>query len=192
MTKSTKCKYFGNADGMVGACVDCSENNVELFKKCIKENHKNLPKKNIKKKDINLTREQILNMPAGREMDTLVAKKVFGWDVHSEILGGLEVYYTVHHEPLKDCPEELRAVTGQIIIKRVPDFSTDIAAAWEVVEKLGNMGYTINIQWKGKGRVYENTAEVSITSNIYTVGHGIGTAPIAICKAALMVNLLFN
>jgi hypothetical protein len=34
------CKQFGNLDGMVGSCVDCSYNNEELFNKCWEYSHR--------------------------------------------------------------------------------------------------------------------------------------------------------
>jgi len=53
-----------------------------------------------------LTREEVLSMVAGRELDELVAEKVFGYES-----------ITYDNSPYKP-------------------FSTDIASAWEVVKKL--------------------------------------------------------
>lgn len=64
--------------------------------------------------------------------------------------------------------------------------TTNLAEAWEVVEAMANRGYTLDLQYKGKGREYEFTAEASFTQHLLTAGHGYGTVGEAICRAALM------
>lgn len=34
-----QCEYFGNPDGMIGSCVDCSVENESLWEKCIECSH---------------------------------------------------------------------------------------------------------------------------------------------------------
>lgn len=96
------------------------------------------------KKKMKMTKEEIISMEPGRELDVLVAKHVFEYDVHS-LLGfkydpnaDYECNYVID-EPPDDCPEEWKPFTGQIITERVKDYSTDISAAWEVVEKCGKL-----------------------------------------------------
>lgn len=68
-------------------------------------------------------REQILAMKPGRELDALVAEKVMGWtgvgpDVDAEIYG----WPSGHNKELG--------------VYWVPHYSTDISAAYEVVEMM--------------------------------------------------------
>jgi len=59
-----------------------------------------------------MTRDEFLNMPAGRRMDALIDSKVFGM---VNISSG---------DPLDS--------------DLLPEYSTDISAAWEVVEKMSS------------------------------------------------------
>ena len=123
-----------------------------------------------------LTREAILAMPAGREMDALIAELVMGW--------------RVEHEPYQFLDGE--AGTGY---DDPGDFqpSTDIAAAWEVVERLNLLdlyalkrsneydsqtaGYEVGEPSCGDGgRYWDRLAEAE-------------TAPLAICRAALLTTI---
>lgn len=107
-------------------------------------------------------------MKAGRDLDRLVAEKVMGLEVHKQA----DVWL-------------INSGTG----KAVPHYSTDIAAAWKVVEKLhaqaGPEGWevTINLQ-----NFEPNTAE-PFNGWIVTVGcetARASSAPLAICIAALL------
>jgi len=108
-----------------------------------------------------MNREDILNMPEGRELDALVAEKIFGitkkhWDFE----------FTLRH------------------------YSTDISAAWEVVEKMCDgdknkfMIYRFGfgpkkpkIRWRVSwGQGWENLLSYCDAES----------APLAICRAALL------
>lgn len=120
-----------------------------------------------------LTREKILSMPAGRELDALVAEKVMGWKQCS--MEGVRI---------KTCygkPPEFGRNDGRV---RIPGYSTDISAAWEVVEKVKQMNWFFilsdnlfpdkweaSLFWDPNGTMIEARAE---------------TAPEAICKASLL------
>ena len=116
-------------------------------------------------------------MEAGRELDTLVAEKVMGWEATADGL-----YWDARQK-------RTRLVLGSAIAKKReemgiengPGFvfapSTDIAAAWEVVEKadlwslygsIGDGPYRACIQFEDR--------EGLMTAD---------TAPLAICLAAL-------
>lgn len=77
-----------------------------------------------------LTRERILEMEAGRELDALIAERLLRWSgVHCATGGGpygpMEGY-TPHGDP----------TGGHGVANRpVPHFSTSIADAWEILEK---------------------------------------------------------
>lgn len=69
-------------------------------------------------------------MKAGREMDALVAEKVMGWtDRHGEF--AIPPDTSPHRGAIRYMPE------------KVPPYSTDISAAWQVVEKLWELKYCV-------------------------------------------------
>lgn len=108
-------------------------------------------------------------MEAGRELDALVAEKVMGftvtdWPTGKELpLAGAMAFLS---ESQKD---------------RIPHYSTNIAAAWQVVEKLDLSVIRLNNgRWSaGEAYAFENSyAEFRTTTHA-------DTAPLAICLAAL-------
>lgn len=126
-----------------------------------------------------MTRDELLTMPAGRELDRLVAEKVMGqmWQGGSPI---------PNYDGRWPWP---------------PPYSTDIAAAWLVANKLGERWFVDigclpgdcagNPNPKWEARFWD--AEPCISGG---VGHVSGleefkargeTAPLAICRAALAV-----
>jgi len=101
-----------------------------------------------------MTRNEILNMPAGREMDALIAKEVFGLDVKHD-------WHWQH--------------TTQA-------YTTEIGAAWKVVDKLVRFSITIESFPKGVLCRFFGAGQT-------TAGDAVGwadTAPLAICRAALL------
>jgi hypothetical protein len=118
--------------------------------------------------DEEMTREEILAMPAGRELDSLISEKIMGYVTHGHF----------------------REKNGVRIL--VQPYSTDISAAWEVVEKIQGLrelnGCKVRLQVK-----------ILVIRGIYTVSiidylnndkclgeETANTAPEAICKAALI------
>ena len=108
-------------------------------------------------------------MPAGREMDALVAEKVMGWDI----------CWAVPYKDGTKCP--LRSNGEQ-----VPHYSIDIAAAWGVVGKLL------------KNRVLHVCGSVKDGWDVWIPEVATGAAPktskcdtfpLAICRAALKACL---
>lgn len=113
-----------------------------------------------------MTRADVLGMQVGRELDSLVAEKVMG----------LKIYSRIGHNYLgKDG-----------FYKIIREYSTDISAAWEVVEKLINdAGIDISI-------IFDISREykVKITDDgVIKSKIQCKTAPEAICKAALLAVL---
>jgi hypothetical protein len=116
---------------------------------------------------------------AGRELDALVAEKVMGWRCR-----GLH--------PIHECPV---FATGRADTL-APHFSTDIAAAWQVVEKMGADGWNVSL-YVHRGE--HGGCGCSITcpygpcekhGNAVETWHGVedvrgATVPLAICLAAL-------
>lgn len=118
---------------------------------------------------------KIDEMPAGREMDALIALKVMGWKLSPKKTDGIREFGSVWLD-------ENGTVTRFQEDKRPPyDWdmeyfcpSTNISSAWEVVEKLKlsltptNKGWSVSQHhlWEGP------------------FGEG-ETAPLAICRAAM-------
>ncbi len=102
-------------------------------------------------------------MKPGRELDALIAKKVMGIK---------DVQMTVGFGPVYD-------FTGAQGMPRkvVPNYSTDIRAAWELVKKLAPSGYMVQIVQRGTNDYWVSVKDGEI---IFAE-----TAPHAICLAAL-------
>ena len=111
-------------------------------------------------------------MPAGREMDVLVAERVMGLELREmEIaIGGIV------GGPGKIIKEKLwvpkNGPPGYVLNGCLKEYSTYISAAWEVLEKFPRFDLS---RYRGK---------------LYCIGIGddetlAPTAPLAICRAAL-------
>jgi hypothetical protein len=120
---------------------------------------------------------------AGRELDALVAEKVMGKTI---------IYLRtalLDREPFIECDPEQGSH-----LSLLPWYSTDIAAAWEVVEKLASVVYeAADSSWQQTVRVYscptaancwhcEISREFGRGENCLATGD---TASEAICLAAL-------
>ena len=136
-----------------------------------------------------MTREEILAMPAGSELNRLIGEKVMGWT------GSYEENYNVRTWTWRDAEGE-----------HVTDWfcpSTDIAAAWLVVEKLGVLWFvdvsclpgdcSKNPNPKWEARIWD--AEPCISGGIGQVSGLVehkaraDAAPLAICRASLLATL---
>lgn len=103
-----------------------------------------------------MTREEVLAMPAGREMDELVA----------ELAMGLETPF---------CMDD------------VPHYSTEIEAAWAVVEKMADAGRVVILKADGlRDGTFNPRWTVLIDSQPRT---DADAAPLAVCRAALLARL---
>jgi hypothetical protein len=118
-----------------------------------------------------MTRDDILNMQAGYELNKLIAEFVFGMKLEKNhgFAGG---YYWVGNGVL----------FGDVPAHGMPDYSTDISSAWEVVDKLVRFSITIESFPKGVLCRFFGAGQT-------TAGDAVGwadTAPLAICRAALL------
>lgn len=115
-------------------------------------------------------------MKPGRELDALVAEKVMGFEIGS--LGG-----TFQIRSPGDCGTHGCMKPHW---KNMPNYSTDIAAAWEVMEKLKNTGMFGNylkLQWYDDRWIcYFDHEDFLYDLDTYP---NAPTAPHAICLAAL-------
>lgn len=158
-------------------------------------------------------------MPAGPEMDALVAEKVMGCQRRYE--QRTDPFGTAFSVTLCGCEQEKRAKVrtgsrfGDALVNAHAEafapklhatdyygefrhYSTDIAAAWEVVGRLVALGYCYYVEQCA--RPDEETHAVSVM--VMRDGHHINdhyeadrrdwyasheSAPVAICRAALLV-----
>lgn len=113
------------------------------------------------------TREQILNMPAGRELDALVAEEVMGWKrrVDFDLVEDTDVL--ARYEPFSMEVREFHP-------------SSDISAAWEVLNHLIKLGAEVNV---GFYKEWVCSIDYPIGCNWREVAT---TASEAICKASLL------
>lgn len=117
---------------------------------------------------MNLTQEQILALPAGREIDVLVATKVMGWTLHEK------GYYI--------CPDRDYHPT---IYTWLP--SDEIPSAWEVVEKLISSDSEVAICSLLPNDANPGKADWHVeVSGWKGFDARANTMPLAVCRAALL------
>lgn len=129
-----------------------------------------------------MTKDKILAMPAGREMDRFIAEKVMGCRVLISTDGQLycRCGMTCNYPHAPDDRDS--QLYGDLY-----EFSTDIAAAWEVVEKLRERFAQVAIDVCGdlwRARLYLDSDTLAELFADATED----TAPLAICRAALLAN----
>ena len=138
-----------------------------------------------------MTQDEILAMEAGRGIDALIAEKVMGWRMvnHADWPEGTLIR-DYHHRIEWYAPgmkEEPGALGAGLESCMVPRYSTDIAAAWDVVYKMIAMGHSISIA-DNDGRYWgvdfyrmrdEAAFDALSTANALS-------PELAICRAALL------
>ena len=132
-----------------------------------------------------MNREEILNIPAGREMDALVAKEIFGINTAGHLDSCYVEWVTKDGKdggsgfecPACGCSEE--EYKKQPCCKR---YSTDISAAWEVVEQVTKKSKFTVIEIRGGNELYQ----VAFWYPLKDSWHAEGLLPLAICRAALL------
>ncbi len=139
-----------------------------------------------------MTRDDILNMPAGYEINKLIAINVMGWALVNNHGAAGGKFWIGHGGSFGDMPE-----------RYLPDFSGEIAPAFSVVEKINLMiaenileiendynyltlecvGYTT-----GYAASFDCLLDHEWFENItnYKYAARADTAPLAICRAALL------
>lgn len=132
---------------------------------------------------------------AGRELDLEVAEKVFGYVVGRAPCGdGLTRTDEFEGETLADVDVQIRAAYPKFIEQggrmwpaqfTGPEYSTDIAAAWLVVEKLHEMGLYVSISKPPNAFTWDVRGWNEATNDNRFIAHA-ETAPLTICIAALV------
>ena len=115
-----------------------------------------------------MTKEEILSLKAGRELNIKIAEEVMGHKfVQDETLGDMENH-------------------GQSVYGLLQPYSEDIAAAWLVLEKLKS--HHPRIEFNSYNERWEASFSAPDAEFTYPVASA-STAPEAICKAALLALL---
>lgn len=122
-----------------------------------------------------MTRDQIMALE-GRELDVAVEEHVMGIAVQGVPFIPRDVEPTAVFGD--EAAREYNKVYPTVAVKRVPHHSTDIAAAWQVVEKLRGRGHWVDIR-------DDKPSGWRVSFGEEMTAHG-NTAPEAICKAALL------
>jgi hypothetical protein len=128
-----------------------------------------------------MTREEILNMPAGREMDALIAKKVMGWSADPE------GYWLDRKNEYADTGWGLfkQDETKNHPACKEYNPSADIRAAWEIVVAMEEKDI-----WFELANVVPNSDPIVYEAKFIGGRDGAyaceDTAPLAICRAALL------
>jgi hypothetical protein len=130
------------------------------------------------------------DLAAGRELDAKVAEKIFGLTVRRGLVR--LAYYEMEMEVLEEGDEPLEGMQHEEDYiagdRLVPCYSTDIAAAWlvldEMVWRVGTANIRLDMEDYGRGAGTAGRAERAVW---VTIGEhtAVGPAPLAICKAAL-------
>ena len=131
-----------------------------------------------------LTRDMVLSEPAGKRLDEWVAKMVMGYT----IVATNSVFwhenapfpFMMYDEYLESYCLYERYDNGYPFSVFSP--STDMSAAWDVQEKLRDTG-GIDLG------CYKNSFEVYVIRDGFEIRVTAETAPIAICRTALIVAL---
>jgi hypothetical protein len=134
-----------------------------------------------------MTKEEILAMEAGRELDIMIAKKLYSADTITKAsrLSDRTFYALVGGEKERYQPLEKGKTLANVWWRHTadeawdacPNYSTDISAAWEVVAKIQDC---LHLREHGEQGEWEASF-----CGLDAKGHG-ETAQLAICKAALL------
>jgi hypothetical protein len=138
---------------------------------------------NAEKGENGMTRDEILAMEPGRELDALVAEKVMGWTVfrsetpnHYDLLDEEYAHGFPPGEDINSVPFEIE------------EYTTDISPAWKVLEKHRNRKNLVTLVGDEKKWKCRITAMINVVYGIdvHDTQCEFKTAPEAICKAALL------
>lgn len=124
-----------------------------------------------------ISREEIIQLDAGREMDILVAEHVLGWQIETDQAKLKQLGRYVSHPAERTWWREPEGGWHC----DPPRYSSDIAAAWQVVGGMNGRGQALFLiqGFEGDRAAF---GEPGATDPDYVTGTG---ATVAICKAAL-------
>ncbi len=134
-----------------------------------------------------MTLEEIDKMPAGRELDALIAKHVFGF----------KPYKSRNPFDITDRTEymmvEMGSSKGLTDVEELKEYSTNLSDAWLVVEKLLSSGWEISLM--KKPRVCHGNWHVTFSSLDQKINEQVGdcfsdaaSVSLTICRSALKTH----
>ncbi len=132
---------------------------------------------------------KVSNMPAGPQVNALVAEHVMAWQ-GGECDGEIGEYSTT--DPYcQQCGEFESLSWGRLAHqKRMPGWSESIAAAWQIVDKYSaawNIDRYTTFDSTGNWRFQWSVSFAVFDEHVRIGGMGqADTAPLAICRAALL------
>lgn len=151
-----------------------------------------------------MTQEEIDAMPAGPEMDVLIAEQVIGEHVHrfdqeiqisrvcptclrsvTTLLCKCGVQY-VAAETCRKCNPDNPYIPPLGLRSHVALYSTDIGAAWEIVEKMYMTIYTPGSSYASGEYGWGNSYAAETRNGERSEA---SAAPLAICRAALKARM---
>ena len=114
---------------------------------------------------------EVSELEAGRELDALIVQRIIGAKVVWQ--DGEPCWAHIHRDP-RIYPPSSRVP--------VPPFSTEMAAAWSIIEHLTGKGWWVRIEHV---EPVHRLADERWTVNLGEYEGDGPTAPLAICRAAL-------
>jgi hypothetical protein len=150
-----------------------------------------------------MTRAEILAMPAGPEMDALVAERLgieclhSNWESYDRPENELSRVYSGRDVRCVACGETsvIPFSMNAVITFGPREYSTDIAAAWDVVDslpdKIGGEGVIgFQVRREARNQWLAGYADVEpYEGEGWHLSVEASTAPLAICRAALLATL---
>ena len=138
-----------------------------------------------------MTQDEILAMEAGRGIDALIATHILGLAWWRRGQSGQWIALCPHDTEIpdywiRDVPPI--DIGEDDLSEAVPCYSTDIAAAWQVADKLHNSGWWVRV----KSAMNEDLEQLGWAAHIGRwwnreyLGTWALTAPLVICRAALL------
>jgi len=139
-----------------------------------------------------MTKEEILAMKPGRELDVLVAKEIFSIEVEWDY-APWDINKQLPKQPYrKGEPRTVLGPTAHAVGNTIYEHSTDISSAWQVVVKLDDDGWYYTIAKFGIPNSPDfircNFTKIGIAV-VYADVNNSTELPKAICKAALLAKL---
>jgi len=135
-----------------------------------------------------MTREEILAMPAGDDLDKLVAEHIMGWtDLRKQ------KHWWNKFDETEEWYGTYTTIAPSTMRSKVDDWSTDIEYAWLVMERVASLGCRLVLEdWreceKDSG-IHGWAAYFDIPGGHTTEQVVAESAPLAICRAALLATL---
>jgi hypothetical protein len=127
-----------------------------------------------------VTPEEIERLPAGRQLNAEVARAVFGAQFADWVADREHRNWVF----MADAPLQ-GVINGEIV--DIPNYSTEIAPAWDVLRWIVETAGTIEILWDMEDHGREPGDIISLIVPGYSAD--IGPAALVICHAALFVAL---